>query len=292
MKKEDRKTEQLNHIWNMINVAENQGFVGKFDYSIAGKKSLFINNLLKVAAVLVLLAGTGMLGYHLLNHPADKNVDILTTTGEKTFKVLDDGTRIWLNKNSSINYNKSFGQHKREIILEGEAYFDVVKNEDIPLLIHVGNIDIEVKGTAFNVNAYKNSKKIQVALVRGLIQITDKLDSKQKILLHPNERLIFNTARDSTQHKFLVSSIKSETLLNETKWIADTLIFSKERLSDLVMRMEKKYDLRIEIHSEKLKDKRFSGRFANETIQQALEALKLSYPLTYTINNRLVVIKD
>ncbi|MEJ7779016.1 MAG: DUF4974 domain-containing protein [Daejeonella sp.] len=129
-------------------------------------------------------------------------------------------------------------------------------------------------------------------VLRGLIQVSDRLDSKRKVLLHPNEKLIFNNSQNIGQNKFLVRSMKSGALLNDTKWIADTLIFNKEKLRDLTVRMEIKYDLKIEIYSEKLKDKRFSGTFTNENIQQALEALKLSYPLTYTINNRLVVIKD
>lgn len=283
---------QLSHVWEMIEVEQNENFKEKFDYS-KPKKSLFAyTNLLKVAAILVVVVGTSILGYRLLNNNIAQNFETLATTNAKSFKMLDDGTKIWLNKNSTLSYNKSFGQHKREIMLEGEAYFDVVKNKAIPLFIQAGNIDIEVKGTAFNVNARKGNPEIKVALVRGLIQVTDRLDAKRKILLHPNERLTFNSAQDIKEHQFLIKSINLGALLNETKWIGDTLVFNKEKLRDLAVRMEKKYDLKIEIHSEKLKDKRFSGTFTNETIQQALEALKLSYPLTYTINNRLVVIKD
>lgn len=285
-------TAQLNHVLETIKTDGDENFNGKFDYS-KPKRNLFLHtNLLKMAAMFVVLVGTSILGYHLLSNNKGQNFDTLTTTKGKTFRMLDDGTKIWLNKNSTMSYNKAFGQHKREIILEGEAYFDVVKNTAIPLVIQVGNIDIEVKGTAFNVNAHKDVQQIEVALVRGLIQVSDRLDSKRKVLLHPNEKLIFNTSENSKQNEFLVKSMELEALLNDTKWIADTLLFKKEKLIDLVVRMEKKYDLKITVQSEQLKEKRFSGAFTNETINQALEALKLSYPLTYTINNRLVVIKD
>lgn len=95
---------------------------------------------------------------------------------------------------------------------------------------------------------------------------------------------------------FGIAKVKGNTniqeSLKEIKQTDDTLIFRKEKLKDLAIRMEKKYQLKIEIQSEQLKEKRFSGTFSTETIQQALEALKLSYPLTYTISNGLVTIKD
>lgn len=285
-------TAKLSRVWEMIELNENDHLSGGFDYSKPTKSPFIYANLLKVAAMLVVLVGASVLGYHLFSNNSTQDFDTLATTEGKTFRMLDDGTKIWLNKNSTLSYNKAFGQHKREIILEGEAYFDVVKNTAIPLFIHAGNVDIEVKGTAFNVNAYKDVKQIQIALVRGLIQVTDRVDQARKILLHPNEKLVFDNSKSSKQPEFLVRSMESGALLNDTKWIADTLIFNKEKLIDLVARMEKKYDLKINVQSEKLKEKRFSGVFTNETINQALEALKLSYPLTYTINNRLVVIKD
>lgn len=283
---------QLSRVWEMIEVDQNENFNGKFDYSAPKKSPFAYMHLLKVAAMLVVLVGTGILGYHLLGD-SRQDFDTLTTAEGKVFKMLDDGTKVWLNKNSTLNYNKAFGKHKREITLEGEAYFDVVKNKDIPLFIHAGNIDIEVKGTAFNVNAYKENPEIQVALLRGAIQVTDRLDNKHQVFLKPNEKLIFsNTLSSKDQNNFKVMSLAANVLLKDTKWTADTLVFHKEKLKDLILRMEKKYDLKITIESEQLREKRFSGTFTNETIQQVLEALKLSYPLTYTINNRLVVIKD
>jgi transmembrane sensor len=284
------KTVQLKRTWEMISVAENEGFKEKFDYSSSQKITFLHSPILKVAAMLILFLGAGLLGYHLLNK---NNLITIAATDQKSFRVLNDGTKIWLNKKSTLSYNEAFGENRREIFLEGEAYFDVTKNKAVPLIIHARNVDIEVKGTVFNVNAYKENDKIQVALVRGLIQVTDKLDSRHKVLLRPNEKLlVLATQTGIDQDDFVVLSMNPKVLLHDTKWIADTLTFRKEKLKDLAVRMEKKYDLKIDIQSEQLREKRFSGTFTNETIHQALEALKLSYPLTYTISSRLVVIKD
>jgi transmembrane sensor len=282
---------QLKRTWDLIDAAENEGFREKFNYTSTQRKSYFKSPMFRVAAMLVLFIGASLCGYFLVSTD-DHDLITIAAADQKTFKLLDDGTKIWLNKNSAISYNENFGKSKREIFLEGEAYFDVIKRKTVPLIIHARNVDIEVKGTAFNVNAYKENDQIQVALVRGLIQVTDQLDSRHKVLLKPNEKLIVSAHATADLANFTVVTLDSKKMLSNTKWIADTLVFRKEKLKDLVVRMERKYDLKIEVRSEQLKEKKFSGTFTTETIHQALEALKLSYPLTFTINNRLVVIKD
>lgn len=286
------KTDRLGHVWEMLTSDDTESMAGKFDYSTPKANLFFNSTLLKIAVTLIFFISITLFGYHLINRHADQNFDKIVASDQKTFRMLDDGTRIWLNKKSIISYNKDFGKQKREIILDGEAYFDVAKNSKVPLFIYVGNIDIEVKGTAFNVNAYKSIEEIQIALIRGSIQVTDRLNSNKKVQLKPNEKLIYSRMQGVDQNDFRVLSLNSSVLLKETRWTADTLVFHKEKLKELVIRMEKKYDLKIEIQAKQLKEKRFSGTFTNETIQQALEALKLSYPLTYTISGRLVVINE
>ncbi|MNK06796.1 fec operon regulator FecR [compost metagenome] len=279
--------------WQKIAEAENNAVAPRFDFS-APKRTLFSYALVRVAAIVTLVLGIGLVAYHFSNR---SQTTLFTATDHKIFKILDDGTRIWLNKESSITYNENFGKHQREITLQGEAYFDVVKNAVVPLIVHVGapekGIDIEVKGTAFNVNAYPKNSGIAVALLRGSIAVTDRQNVKNSVLLKPNDKLVFvNQAALTNQNRFQIVALKPELMLREASWAADTLVFHKERLVDLAPKLAKKYDLKIEIRNEKLKEKRFSGTFINETIYQALEALKLSYPLTYTVDKQLVIIKN
>jgi transmembrane sensor len=286
----DLASRELEKIWTKIDVA-NESHTEKFDFN-APKKLAPYTQILKIAAILLLLIGAAVSSYQLL-YRSNNKLENIATGNEKTFKVLDDGTKIWLNKQSTISYNQDFGKRKREIFLTGEAYFDVVKNKAIPLFIHAGNINIEVKGTAFNINAYKNQPQIQVSLLRGSIQITEKSNKIPLVLLRPNEKFIYKNSLDENGNpRFYIVSVPVHKIVKEVKWIADTLVFKKEKLKDLALKMEIKYNSKIEIQSERLKEKRFSGTFTDETLQQALEALKLSYPLTYTINNKLVVIKD
>lgn len=282
--------QQLNQIWATIGANENEQFMGKYSYSKPNKivrSAIWIRS----AAAIIIIFFAGILLYQRLNRQQHTEFEQLTTQEVKTFKMLDDGTKVWLNKHSTLHYNKGFGTRAREIIIEGEAYFDVVKNNQVPLYVHAGNIDIEVKGTAFNVKAEKNSKDIEVALLRGLIEISDRLNNNS-LLLRPNQKIVYNTLLKDKENKLQMKLVNPAVLLAETRWIADTLIFRKEMLKDLALKIEKKYDIKIDIQSEALKEKRFSGIFINETIEQAIASLKLSYPLNYTINKRLVVIKE
>ncbi|MFA6277269.1 MAG: FecR domain-containing protein [Pedobacter sp.] len=289
-KAKNSKTDKLRATWARIAKAEEENFEGTFDYT--APKSKFNTSFIKIAAVLILALASTVLIYTLQKRN-QQETESISTTNTKSFKLLADGTKIWLNKNSILSYNTSFGKEKREISLKGEAYFDVVKNSAIPLFIHAGNITIEVKGTAFNVNAYTDKPYIQVALIRGLIQVSHTADSKNKVLLKPNQKLtIPNAMVNGIPSKFTIEPINALALLNETKWTSDTLIFRKEKLKDLAIQLEKKYEVKIEIQSAHLKERRFSGTFTTETIKQVLDALKLSYPLTYTISNKLVIIKE
>lgn len=281
--------EQLEGIWEKIGTANNSDTADKFKYT-QPKLSLLANPLFRIAAIFVMALTVGFLSYRFFSGGDDINQ--LTAADQKVFKVLADGTNVWLNKKSTISYNDDFGKKKREIFLEGEAYFDVVKNADVPLIIHAGGIDIEVKGTAFNVNAYPKNNAVQVALVRGAIAVTDRQNSKNSVLLKPNDKLFFSAKLTQSENAFQIVKLNPTFLLKDASWVADTLTFNKEKLHDLALKLEKKYDVKVEIQSEKLKEKRFTGSFTNETLDQALQALKLSYPFTYTVNQRVVVIKD
>ncbi|PST84396.1 hypothetical protein C7T94_06725 [Pedobacter yulinensis] len=279
---------QLDRVWEQIEMAEKQEFSGKYDYSQPRSLRAGLLMLSKIAAILFLSGAVCFFGYTYLHSNAARLPERVAAGNETVACTLDDGTRVWLNRNSVIRFNDAFGKNRREISLEGEAYFDVVHSQRIPLVVHAGSIDIEVKGTAFNVSSYGNSAPVQVALIRGSVKVTHTKGVRAAVLLKPNEKLVASGGRG--QSVFSVSALKPEVLLREIGWTADTLVFHKEKLRDLAVRLEKKYGVEIQIRSEELKEKRFSGTITTETIQQVLEALKVSYPLTYTVRNRLVII--
>ncbi|TCC89933.1 DUF4974 domain-containing protein [Pedobacter hiemivivus] len=284
--------DKLKKTWGIIAETEHKGHLPEgYDDHKFEKRRFYRSPLLKVAASIVLVVGLGLLAYHYSHTVQTPKFTTLTAVDGKLFKTLDDGTQIWLKKGSFIRYNDDFGRTKRELFLSGEAFFDVAKNKQIPLFVHAGRINIEVKGTAFNVLADKEQPNIEVSLIRGLVAVSNNTDETQKVILKPREKLLISFNGSINKDLFSILPMDVNLQLQEVRWTQDSLIFKKEKLKNLVLRLEKKYDVKIEINNEQLKDKRFSGLFADEHLKEALEALKLSYPFSYTITNKTVVIK-
>src|SRR6187401_2548064 len=127
--------------------------------------------------------------------PAQQTLSsIVTKNGSRTKIVLPDGSQVWLNAGSNLDYNNSeFNKDLREVTLSGEAYFDVTKNAAKPFIIHTKKMDVKVIGTAFNVRSYSNEKTAEASLIRGSIEVSLKDRKDQKFILKPNEKISIAT---------------------------------------------------------------------------------------------------
>src|SRR5690242_295890 len=231
--------DKLQKVWQQISKAENQGYdIPRLDNSGKAKRRYFIQNLSRAAAILILLlSGTAI--WYFFNQKQPLSFATLSNPHQKIFKTLDDGTKVWLREGSSVRYNDHFGKVEREIFLSGEAFFDVAKNKSIPLFIHAGNINIEVKGTAFNVIVNPGHPAVEVSLIRGMVEVTDNLNKGRKVLLKPMQKLIFSKGEDDDS--FHIISLAPAQQLQDINWTIDSLVFKKEKLSDLAVQLERKY---------------------------------------------------
>ena len=219
----------------------------------------------------------------------------VTTAPASRSKIkLPDGTEVWLNSNSQLLYNReNFSSQKREVTLSGEAFFDVVKNEKVPFIIHAGNINITVKGTAFNVKAYPSQKNIETTLIRGLIEITTQQEPDRKIIVKPNEKIIIpediennkSTVKQDNSFLYTITKLKKDehNTVSETVWMNSKLEFNNESFEELSPKLESWFSVEMHINDTTLKQKRFSGLIEKETLTQTLLALQLSYPFNYSI---------
>lgn len=271
---------------------------------------LTMNKWLAAASLFALVIISAVLVFQFRGNkinPATSPLSQTKTSKNKLKFNLPDGTIVWLNKNSEISYNTTaFGKTLREISLTGEAFFDVVKNESLPFVIHTGTIDIRVKGTAFNVKAYPGQKSVETALVRGLIEITTKADPGRKIILKPDEKFIIpveTTMHDESkkpettdqllpQPLYSIVKLKSKApeKIAETSWLESKLVFDNETFEELAPKLESWFDVKINIQSEELKNRVFSGVIEKESLQQTLEAMALSYPFRFSIKENSVFI--
>jgi ferric-dicitrate binding protein FerR (iron transport regulator) len=235
--------------------------------------------------------------------------EVSINQGSRTKIELPDGSQVWINSGSKLSYDDFFKGATREVVLDGEAYFDVVKDTDHPFIVHTSGIDIKVLGTAFNVKAYKSEPVIEATLIHGSIEVINKnRPGAPVVMLKPHEKLVYNkypvtNGRDQradatmpTEPDSYSITIKplskkiANTDIPETAWVYNKLTFEDERFEDLALKMERWYDLRIIFESEKLKDHRLSGSFVNETPEQAFNTLKFLVPFKYSIKNKEVKI--
>lgn len=290
------------------------------DFLLYPTKTPWYQRWQSIAAVLVFLMLSAV-SYHF--YGSKKLVDsvsfsqfneIKVSLGTKTKVQLPDGSKVWVNSDSKLSYPEAFKGHTREIYLEGEAYFDVVKDSKHPFIVHTSGIDIRVLGTAFNVKAYKAESTIEATLVHGLIEVTKtEHPNESKIILHPHEKLIFDKlAKEESVIKHPAASTEklaakyslpspaiiisplskniADSAIKETSWIYNRLTFEDERFEDLAIKIERWFNVHITISNEKIKSFKATGSFENETIDEALKELQYLVPFNYQMNGREIMI--
>jgi len=235
--------------------------------------------------------------------------EVVARSGARSFLLLPDGSKVWLNSESRIEYKGNFNDTIREVVLEGEAYFDVVKDKKRPFIVHTSDIDIRVLGTAFNVKCYPREASIEATLIHGMIEVTNKTEpTSPKVILRPHEKLVFHKDgrpvsdlaqkghQNISSHKpFSITSLPRnipDSSVVETAWVYDKLVFDGETFREIASKMERWYNVKICLRNEKLASLPLHVEFTNETVEEALEALKLIEPFKYKINgNEIEILK-
>ncbi|HVU55558.1 MAG TPA: FecR domain-containing protein [Puia sp.] len=266
-----------------------------------------------IAAVLITTAGICL--WNVLKMPPppsalQKNI-VSTKNGSRSKIELPDGTQVWLNVGSRINYDENYGKENRELTLTGEAYFDVAHNANTPFILHTGKMDVKVLGTVFNVKAYPGDVTTEAALIKGSIEVTFPGRPHDKLILKPHDKIsIVNkevTAVDTpvTRHTYagnktipaiMVSSVQYEpdsSAIIETAWaVNNRLIFRSKTFEELARDIERWFNVTVRVEDSSILSKKFTGTFSNESISDALYALSLSYPFHYRVdrNTNTVII--
>lgn len=234
-----------------------------------------------------------------LPKPQTQTAEISTRAGNRTRLVLPDSSVVWLNAGSKLTYNPAFGVSHRNTTLTGEAFFDVRKST-IPFVIQANGVKIKVLGTAFNVKSYPNEEKTETTLLRGRIEVILDKRPAEPIILKPNEKLIVANItvgrKASSQTKLPLVLLKEltpvgESLVAETSWVENKLVFQDETFAEVARKMERWYDVKITIANDGLAAQKVGGGpFENETVSQALEALRIAFDFKFSINGKQITI--
>jgi transmembrane sensor len=236
----------------------------------------------KVAAVLfVPLLATAL--YFYFNQPISSELLTLSTEkGEQTSVILPDGSKVWLNVDTKLSYPVDYGVKSRNLELEGEAYFEVERNEELPFYVTSGNIITKALGTRFVVSAYPESSEIKSSLVDGSVEV--KYGTTHEIL-KPGEQLVFN------KNKSLVA-IQSFDERYELGWKNNQLVFRLTPFENVIQELEKWYDIRIEYNPAIFNSETLTVRFEKyETLERVLQVLAKVNGFEYIIKDKYVEIR-
>ena len=207
--------------------------------------------------------------------------EIVVPNGSKTQFTLQDGTKIWINSGSTVQCNKDFGKKYREIKLSGEAYLEVAHKEDCPFIVSTDEIKVKVLGTKFNVNTYKENKEVRVALLEGAVEMITG-ENNDPVLLSPNDVALYSTISKQTQ---IMHGATDHTI----SWIRNNFYFDGETFEQIILTLERSFNVKINIHNTSVKDRQFAGDFVNnETIEQIFNIMSSNGKFKYKIKGNMI----
>lgn len=245
-----------------------------------GERSYWLKSI-AAAAVLILFVNLGWLAMRYTDKTTQPFL-VEVSRGDRANLTLPDQSKVILNAESTLSYNTT-KPDVREVVLSGEAFFQVSKDKKHPFIVKTGDVSIEVHGTSFNVSSYKDNEIIEVSLVEGSIELHISGMAASNFLT-PSQKAIYNKKEKTIQ--FLETNNE-----NETAWTMNQLVFNSERLTDAIRKIERWYGVSINLQYPGIAEDRISGSFKSEQIDAVMEALKIQYKFNYTIHGTEIVIK-
>ena len=207
---------------------------------------------------------------------------IVVPRGGEYFVTLSEGTKVWLDADSELEYPVFFSGDFREVKLKGNAYFCVTKKNDKPFVVRAGEFSLKVYGTEFNVNAY-DLQNIETVLVNGSIGFKAN-ESTPERMMEPNELAVSDSRTG-------LSEIHQVDIYPYIAWKNQNIVFVNERLESIMEKMARWYDVTVFFQDESLKDLRFDcnmRRYAD--IRDLFFFLEKTSNARFALNGRTVVI--
>lgn len=252
------------------------------------KRMMRIKRLFQYAAIILLIIGAGI-GGHLytvsLTVPSttDKNYLVQTGKGQRANITLPDGTVVWLNSYTQLHYNENYGTTRRIVSLTGEAYFEVAKDKEKPFIVETEGMNVEALGTTFNVKAYKEDSRIVATLFSGSVRVSS---DKDNIILSPDENATF----ERSSGKLIMHKLDNSSYAK--MWRNNDLVFNGETLEEIAILLNRMYNVQIVFKSERIKKHRFSGVICNNSLDNVIELISLTSPITYETRGDTIILDN
>ncbi len=204
--------------------------------------------------------------------------EIYTKPGTRTQIDLSDGTRVWLNDGTTFRYPEQFTGSKREVFVDGEAYFEVKSNPENPFMVNNPMMNTVVTGTHFNLNAYSSDKYFEATLIEGKINLENE---SKRLVMKPGDQVQF----DAKIEKVVRKTVDPQ---NSAAWVDGKLIFKDEKLRTAIKKLARWYNVEIILTDPEINEYLVTGTIQDEKLDQSLKLIALALPVKFEfkkINN-------
>jgi len=225
-------------------------------------------------------------GYWLSREPQKNEPIYITATapaGSVTSLLLADSTVVYLNAGSKLTYCPESKTNNREVTLNGEAWFDVVKNRNKPFVVHTPVCQVQVLGTRFNVKAYEVENEVVTTLEEGeiILESSPEITSAGDIRLQPGEQAVIS----KSTNKVLVKKVETRYF---TSWKDNKLMFINMNMQELIVILERKFGVEIEVGEPSVLNYHYTGTLKNESVIEVMELIKHTLPVNYRIDGQVI----
>ncbi|MDR2969309.1 MAG: DUF4974 domain-containing protein [Tannerellaceae bacterium] len=256
-------------------------------HSSVGKGRKVLRQLFCYAAAVFTGFGFALTALHFFEreNPVETGMyKLVTLKGEKSHLQLPDGTKVWLNSCTTLEYAENYGQIDRNIHLSGEAYFEVAKDEGKPFVVRTNGVDVKALGTAFNISAYPEDAQLATTLFRGEVAVQPTLN-RQQIMLSPNQVAVYYKSGNKIEVKPYDKTLFAQ-------WRGGYLLFEMMHLQDITKLLERNYNVVFRYENQKIKNFKFSGSFRNgEDLTDILNVIRKNTGIRYQERQDTIIIK-
>ena len=202
--------------------------------------------------------------------------------GQRAQITLADGTKVWLNAESQLIYPVRFTGENREVIMKGEACFEVAKKEKQPFVVKVDEIEVLVTGTLFNVEAYPETKEVKMTLVEGRVEVKTE---EHRQLLSPDEQALV----DKQEGQIRVRKVVAEEYIG---WTRGEFRFTRTRLEEVMTRLARWYDVEVFFAVPDLKNARFTLNLERyDNINKILSKIEKTGRVHFRIQGQCIIVE-
>lgn len=231
-----------------------------------------------------------VLSYTLLKLPVNSDkgkitfIHSISSTDATQKIILSDSSIVWLKGNSSILYPEKFLGKTRNVKLTGEALFEVAKDPAHPFIIECGGLTAKVLGTSFNIKSSETD--IEVLVLTGQVALSSKGNSKG-LIVHPNEKAVYNEVQNQMA-KVLVKEKEKAEKISRTEY---NMRFHATRMEEIIQRIEGKFDVRVSLSDDRLKNCTITADFTDQSLNRALSMICQTLEIEYEITQKQIMLK-